>query len=135
MTGNGGAILSLLLLLFLPPHSICVARADDGVAFFTTGKCTVNSTCVMSPNYPDDYNRNDDCVITVERDGVLDVEAFDLEKDADFLTVNDVKYTDTAGPEGVAVAAGDVMEFTSDGTGQYSGFDICWMAPPTPRCS
>ena len=111
----------LLLLLF----PTITQAAADGPAFTTTrSRCTAEGACVKSPHYPDDYDRFDDCVIDVEKDGVLDVEAFDLEDGYDFLTVNGANYTGTNGPDGVAVKAGDEMEFKSDQNGQSSGFNI-----------
>ena len=87
-------------------------------AFAATRQCTATGECVQSPNYPDDYGRFERCVITVERDGVLDVEAFDLEDGYDFLTLNGMVYTGTSGP-GVAVEAGDEMFSRRIGTNSH----------------
>ena len=126
-------LITTLLGALVLPHAAGTAIGDNATAFTTTGECSVSGSCVMSPNYPDDYNRNDDCLIAANANGVLDVQAFDLEFCSDFLTVNGVEYTGTIGPEGVAVQAGQTtMQFTSDDSSQASGFYICLSLPPTP---
>ena len=126
-------LITTLLGALVLPHAAGTAIGENATAFTTTGKCSVSGSCVMSPNYPDDYNRNDDCLIAANANGVLDVKAFDLDLGYDFLTVNGVEYTGTLGPEGVAVQAGqNTMKFTSDAFTQASGFYICLSLPPTP---
>ena len=126
-------LITNLLGALVLPHAAGTAFDDNATAFTTTGKCTVSGSCVMSPNYPDDYNRKDDCLIAANANGVLDVQAFDLELGYDFFTVNGVEYTGILGPEGVAVQAGqNTMQFTSDIGNQASGFYICLSLPPTP---
>jgi hypothetical protein len=107
-----------------------------------SGLCTVASDamCIRSPNYPSAYNNNDNCAITVtaHEQVTLSVTAFDLESDSDAsdsscsydsLTVNSNKYCSTSGPDGVQVAAGASITFTSDGSFTRPGFEICGTFP------
>ena len=107
------------------------------------GPCTVTSTatCFRSPNYPSNYALGIDsdydymgtyfpaCTITALEAVTLSVTAFSVHTggwwDTDCLTVNGVQYSGTTGPEGVQVAAGSTITFTSNGIGTSSGFEIC----------
>ena len=80
-------LITTLLGALVLPHAAGTAIGDNATAFTTTGKCSVSGSCVMSPNYPDDYNPDDDCLIAANANGVLDVQAFDLELGYDFLMV------------------------------------------------
>ena len=95
----------------------------------TSGLCTVASdaTCFRSPNYPSSYDDNQQCTITVaaHEEVTLSVTAFDTEVGWDKLTVNGVQYSGSTGPEGVQVAAGSTITWTSDDADFFSGFEIC----------
>jgi hypothetical protein len=99
----------------------------------TSGACTVASdaTCFHSPNYPSNYGNNQQCTITVTAHAqvTLSVTAFTTESGYDFLTVNGVRYDGTSGPEGVQVAAGSTIFFTTDYSVVRSGFEICGASP------
>jgi hypothetical protein len=103
----------------------------------TSGLCTVASgaTCFRSPNYPSYYDINQQCTITVtaHEEVTLSVTAFDVEANPtcawDWLSVNGIKYCGTSGPEGVQVAAGSTIYFTSDEVYPSSGFEICGACP------
>ena len=58
-------LITTLLGALVLPHAAGTAFGDDATAFTTTGKCSVSGSCGLrlrdvSPNYPDDYNRNGD---------------------------------------------------------------------------
>ena len=99
----------------------------------TSGACTVASdaTCFHSPNYPSNYDNNQQCTITVaaHEEVTLSVTAFTTELGYDYLTVNGFRYSDTSGPEGVHVAAGSTIDFSSDHSVIRSGFEICGACP------
>ena len=99
----------------------------------TSGLCTVASdaTCFRSPNYPSNYDINQQCIITVaaHEEVTLSVTAFTTELGYDYLTVNGFRYSDTSGPEGVQVAAGSTIDFSSDFSVIRSGFEICGACP------
>ena len=98
-----------------------------------SGACTLSSdgTCFRSPNYPSNYDINQQCTITVAafQAVTLSVTAFDLEAQSscafDYLAVNGVKYCGTSGPDDVLVAADQTITFTSDELITRSGFEIC----------
>jgi hypothetical protein len=71
------------------------------------------------------YVSSSSCSINVNKDTVLDVEAFATETDYDYLTVNDVDYSGGSGPQDIEVFAGDFIYFDSDSSVSYSGFAIC----------
>ena len=107
----------------------------------TSGACTVASDamCFHSPNYPSNYDNNQQCTITVTAHAqvTLSVTAFNVEQNPscswDWVSVNGVKYCGTSGPEGVHVAAGSTIFFSSDSIIPSSGFEICGASPMSVR--
>jgi hypothetical protein len=86
------------------------------------------ATCFRSPNYGVDYYGNyEDCAITVtgHQAVALLVTAFSTESDYDSLTVAGLPYSGSSSPDGVQVAAGTTITFTSDGSVTRPGFEIC----------
>ena len=61
------------------------------------GPCLLEDDCITSPNFPDNYNGGERCVITIDSNwtGVLDLRAFSVNLDQDFLTVNGASYSDS----------------------------------------
>ena len=92
-----------------------------------SGPCTVDSTatCFSSPNYQSTYGNLQQCFITAHEAVTLSVVAFSTESRYDELIVNGVQYSGTTGPEGVQVAAGSTITWTSDDADFFSGFEIC----------
>lgn len=72
-----------------------------------------------------DYEDSSSCSINVNKNALLDVEDFWTESGYDYLTVNDVEYSGTSGPQDIEVSAGDFIDFYSDVSFAYSGFAIC----------
>ena len=114
------------------PARVWVRRADSANswsndAYVTSGACTVahSGTCFRSSNYPWGYGNNENCTITVNTATTLSVTTFDTESGYDHLTVNGVFYSGTSGPDGVQVAAGATITFTSDDFVTWTGFEIC----------
>ena len=110
-------------------RSCCVA--GSGLFAVTSGACTVaaGATCFRSPNYPSNYSDYESCTITASEAVTLSVAAFSVEAETscgfDSLTVNGVQYCSTLGPDGVQVAAGATITFTSDDAITSTGFEIC----------
>jgi hypothetical protein len=92
-----------------------------------SGPCTLanSGTCFRSPNYPSNYNNNEQCTFTSQDSVSLSVTAFDTESGYDKLTVNGVQYSGTTGPGGVQVSAGSTITWTSDSSTSRTGFEIC----------
>jgi hypothetical protein len=104
-----------------------------GLFAVESGACTVSNSamCFRSPNFPSNYDNYQQCTITVGWRTRLSVTAFSTESSYDPLTVNGMPYSGTSGPDGVWVAAGTTITFTSDGSSTRSGFEIC--GAPFPR--
>jgi hypothetical protein len=102
-----------------------------------SGSCTVDDSamCFRSPNYPSNYSNYESCTITVAASEAvtLSVEAFSVEAAPfcgyDSLTVNGNMFCGTSGPDGVQVAAGATIIFTSDDSVTSTGFEICGTSP------
>lgn len=89
------------------------------VVVYSRGKCFKTTA---------DYSNLESCTINVEEDCELEVESFDTEYNYDFLIVNSVPYSGEGisnGPDGVFVAEGEEIIFTSDISNTGIGFDIC----------
>ena len=91
-----------------------------------SGSCVANGTCVQTPNYPSSYGTNEACSITADAAGTLAVEGFSTESGFDKLTLGGVEYQGTSGPSGVAVSAGEAMSWSSDHSGESTGWRICY---------
>jgi hypothetical protein len=95
----------------------------------TSGPCTLDGACVLSPNYPAKYGSSQRCEL--EMHGyVAQPWTFALENGYDFLEVGGKKYT---GNQGFAYAdqiQGNVV-FTSDYSVEGTGFKICTAATPS----
>jgi hypothetical protein len=121
-----------------PPPRPPPAGSGSGLFAVTSGACTVaaGATCFRSPNYPSNYSDYESCTITASEAVTLSVAAFSVEAETscgfDSLTVNGVQYCSTLGPDGVQVAAGATITFTSDDAITSTGFEICGPPPPPP---
>jgi hypothetical protein len=105
-----------------------------------------DATCIRSPNYPSNYNNNDACSITVaaHEQVTLSVTTWSLYSSiccdnvdnfatcCDHLTVAGVQYPWYRRPDGVQVAAGATISFTSDWLMTSSGFEVCGASPRAP---
>ena len=94
----------------------------------TSGSCKINTddNCLVSSNYPNNYDSSDYCGIEMIQSGKLNVEAFNTESSHDTLSVRSKKYSgNTNGPNGVVVQSGDMLYWKSDSSVTRSGFKIC----------
>jgi hypothetical protein len=91
---------------------------------------------MRSPDYPYPYGNFRACTFTVHAAVTLSVAVFNVEPhptgscDYDAVTVNGNRYCGTSGPDGVQVAAGATISFTSDDDNWRLGskwyrFEIC----------
>jgi len=102
--------------------------------------------CITSPDYPDDYPHNAECVYSVLVDELHTITVdFATEERYDNLTINGVEYSGDGmnyGPGNaltgnVTLNTGDTISFTSDSYASERGFKICsyqGVLPPPPEC-
>ncbi|CAK0791378.1 unnamed protein product [Prorocentrum cordatum] len=100
-----------------------------------SGPCTVDGTCVQSPNHPSNYGGNQMCTIGIDEANAapIVVEAFNTESNRDYLIVNGAYYSGTSGPSGVTPSASIV--WSSDRRKSSSGWRLCMpvsTSPPPP---
>ena len=112
----------------------CGVGAGTGLFAVTSGPCTVTSdaSCFRSPNYPSNYENNQQCIITVTAHAqvTLLVTAFSTESGYDNLIVDGVEYSGGgSGLAGVQLEASATIIFTSDGSVTSTGFEICGAHP------
>eukprot|EP00121_Abeoforma_whisleri_P014689 Awhi_evm1s13546 len=82
--------------------------------------------CWTTPNYPANYNNDDNCVINMQGDGRINVRSFNIEEYYDRLTSDDTWYSHIGiGLNGTNVLKGDQFTFTSDYMVTKPGFDLC----------
>lgn len=74
---------------------------------------------------PGEHGDNEDCTIRVPSSGRLTATQFDTERNFDYVTIGGARYEGTAGPDGVAVAAGSTFTWRSDGSVTNAGWTIC----------
>eukprot|EP00959_Pyramimonas_sp_CCMP1952_P323643 6773208-Pyramimonas_sp.AAC.1 len=72
-----------------------------------TGPCTLDGTCVESPNYPQNYGTDEGCTLEIDLGAAapIVVESFNTESYFDTLTVNGVSYSGSVGPSGITPTA------------------------------
>jgi len=88
------------------------------------GKCTIDAEdCLLSPNYPEQYNNYDSCSIDVNHPQKIASRDFNTETYSDALTVNGQEYSGTEGPGGI-VASGQIT-WRTDGSSTRTGFKLC----------
>lgn len=73
-----------------------------------------------------DYSNLAKCEFTSTTDGTLRVNKFSTEICCDTLEVDGHFYSGNTGPEGLAIAAGESLTFSSDSSITMSGFEICY---------
>ena len=91
----------------------------------TSGSCTIDGSCVMSPGWPGSYGNDERCEITVTSGGVVTAESFATESGYDYITLAGVRYEGSSGPQDVTVTAGSVLTWYSDGSDTRAGWRIC----------
>jgi len=79
--------------------------------------------CWTSPNFPEDYNNSQECIISYKF-GKIQVVEFNTEEGYDIMTVNGKRYSGTVGPQGV-VPINEHIIWTSDSSITRKGWKIC----------
>ncbi|CAK0831427.1 unnamed protein product, partial [Prorocentrum cordatum] len=89
------------------------------------GPCTLDGTCVESPNYPQNYGTSQACTLEIDSSvaGPIVVESFYTEPVFDYLRVNGVAYSGLSGPSGITPTA-DIF-WSSDFIIAGSGWRLC----------
>ena len=139
----------LIILLGLHVFAWGIAWTPDArvVLQVSSGSgCQIDSRGCATDG-PGNYGNNQRCTIRVPSGGTLTATQFDVERDDDYVTIGSTNYTATAGPDGVAVAAGSTFTWVSDRgrrSNYYAGWTIClgktWRPhdathPGPPLCS
>ncbi|XP_055331258.1 transmembrane protease serine 11D-like [Paramacrobiotus metropolitanus] len=100
---------------------------------------------IQSPNYPDQYPNNAQCTWSVRGVAGKGLEfssiAFNLEGGSctyDALTIGSQSFCGTSGPNNFVTGASVTVSFRTDGSVQYSGFQVAIRvtdgAPPSSAC-
>ena len=102
-----------------------------------TDACELVDNCFQTVNYPDDYEKDKTCTVTVSDDGgKLNVVDFDIKGGtwchSEYLRVFGIKYCEGKPfPSDVAVNSGDALDWASDPWGpKGKGIKICYV----PAC-
>ena len=82
--------------------------------------------CAISPRYPDNYDTDQQCTITIRSNGTVTATNFSTEAGYDKLSIGGVKYSGDAGPVNVLVRAGTIVNWESDYSGNDKGWRLCW---------
>jgi hypothetical protein len=98
-----------------------------------SGTCQITDggTCATSPNYPNLYSNDENCIISAPVGATIYVLSFQTENCCDRLTVNGVGYGGTSGPNGVVLADSDIVWY-SDSSIRQSGWKICFQEVVVP---
>jgi len=94
-----------------------LTSCNDGDVFLSeNGRCFTTG---------EEQQHDADCVITALENVVLTVVWFNTEARYDFMTIDGTVYEGTDSPDGVAVLAGETIEWESDTWDREDGFEIC----------
>ena len=115
-----------------------------------TGPCqlTDGGACATSPNYPRNYDINQQCIISNVPASQLEVIHFDVQPDDysydadgkdggscdfDYLKVDGVRYCGTSGPAGVVAESGIILWVSNNGQiGPLPRISTGWKARALP---
>ena len=78
------------------------------------------------------HGNGEACTVRVAAAGFVTATQFDTESCCDRVTIGGTPYRGLTGPNGVAVAAGSLFTWRSDGSVTRAGWTICWSATPPP---
>eukprot|EP00928_Gymnodinium_smaydae_P046557 TRINITY_DN31018_c0_g1_i1.p1 TRINITY_DN31018_c0_g1~~TRINITY_DN31018_c0_g1_i1.p1 ORF type:complete len:398 (+),score=14.83 TRINITY_DN31018_c0_g1_i1:104-1297(+) len=98
------------------------------------GDCSIvyAGRCVASPNFPDNYDSNEHCIITPPADQKIDVVFFDTEDRFDWLKVNGIEYSGKFMYRPRDDRFRGDIEWSSDGAGNSRGWQLCMESPSPP---
>lgn len=124
MTTTTFAVTSTTTATTTPLIVFMVTNLPQPKIFSVVGNC-IYSHFGTAGDFSDSYFPSVDCTFTVQTAGILSVKTFDLESCCDSVFFGETKYSGTAGPQEITVAAGDTLRFETDDLVQRSGFEIC----------
>ena len=124
-------------ILFLAQLMLVVfTDAQPGVYWsILTGSefCSVSSDGMCITDGSGEYANDEACTIRAEVAMSITATEFDTEEDYDFFTVGATAYSGSTGPTNVQVAAGTVVEWSTDRSYTGAGWTICGTFPVTAR--
>ena len=91
-----------------------------------SGNCTASHDCVMSPNFPANYDDYQHCTFQMLSPGPIIVERFDTENDLDILTVNGHQFSgrlESRDFEDI-IPTGNI-DWSSDNSNTFAGWKLC----------
>ena len=90
--------------------------------------------CITNDNYPQAYDNQEFCEISVQQPllGSVSAVSFDTEGGWDFLTINGDGYSGANGPQGVTPTT--TITWSSDYMVTKSGWKLCPDNPASPLC-
>jgi len=95
--------------------------------------CSVSSDGMCITDGSGDYADDEACTIRAEVAMSITATEFDTEECCDSITVGATAYSGSTGPTNVQVAAGTVVEWSTDGSVTGAGWTICGTLPVTAR--
>mmetsp|Transcript_120646 Transcript_120646/g.386219 ORF Transcript_120646/g.386219 Transcript_120646/m.386219 type:complete len:301 (-) Transcript_120646:226-1128(-) len=95
-----------------------LAKSED---WDVQGSCGTAGSCVTSANYSSTYDQRQGCTITALKVGVM----FQTEYVFDRLMVGGTQHSGAKGPEGVVLAIGDKLGWTTDSAESQAGWKLC----------
>eukprot|EP00425_Heterocapsa_triquetra_P013957 CAMPEP_0195127278 /NCGR_PEP_ID=MMETSP0448-20130528/136665_1 /TAXON_ID=66468 /ORGANISM="Heterocapsa triquestra, Strain CCMP 448" /LENGTH=219 /DNA_ID=CAMNT_0040165007 /DNA_START=9 /DNA_END=665 /DNA_ORIENTATION=- len=117
---------AVLALRSLAVASVCQKQTNEWSV--TVGDCCIgHRNCLTSPNYPDRYGNNQECVITrnyFHGPATVYIEHFDVEGLHDYLTINGRSYHGELWPRGGRLTKQDIR-WSSDESVVRFGWRIC----------
>jgi len=106
---------------------LCPATGQ-GMWEIVSGHCSIDDQeCLLSPNYPEQYDNNDGCRIEANHPQKIASRAFNTELSRDWLTINGQSYSGTDSPAGI-VPSGEIT-WSTDGDTTQTGFKLCPLYP------
>jgi len=85
--------------------------------------CEMDGNCIQSNNHPSNYGNRETCTVVLYGDIPLATEAFNTERNYDFLTVSGIRYDGTSGPPNGAYTG--TIAWSSDSSVVKSGWRLC----------
>jgi hypothetical protein len=116
------------------PASLPAHRDLSTFFTVTSGTCTIQAECILSPNYPNEYPASSTCDISLNAAGMLSFEDFYTPTDKDVVTITTggvstaySGFQTAASYYDVTVASGATFAFAADATQDgYYEFKVCY---------
>ena len=136
-SGAGGFVVCASPTPPTPPPPPLLPPAASEWWTITTGEnyCHLSNDGACVTDGPGDYEANEACSVRAEKPLMLYSTSFDIQSfgEDDQVTVGGVEYRGLQGPNGVSMAAGDVMTWSTNAYSHAAGFEVCASpAPPPP---